>query len=233
MCVRIIHRYSCGHGSDTDYAPCRYIGGLCSDMKSRLVEHDEKCDDCDELEDDIGLLKSIPGSTFACQKFLTAKIRCDGKSPACGPCQRSNRASDCSLLDRWTKNTHGNVVAAPETVLQRHDQQAAETQVRGSHPVRHCFLGPPKTGVRMSSSFSSIHPQHRRFQFIIIVPLVTRQREKTTVRDITTLAQLSILKHFCIAQNTPMPLLALLTRSSGRNRNARPTSTNTLPSFTP
>lgn len=52
MCTRIIHQYSCGHRSDTDYAPCassRTLGRLCSasEMKSRIVKHDEKCDNCD------------------------------------------------------------------------------------------------------------------------------------------------------------------------------------------
>jgi hypothetical protein len=51
MCTRIIHQFSCGHRIDDDYAPCassRTIGRRCpsSDMKIKVVKHDEKCDYC-------------------------------------------------------------------------------------------------------------------------------------------------------------------------------------------
>jgi hypothetical protein len=51
MCTRIIHQFSCGHRIDDDYAPCassRTIGRRCpsSEMKIKVVKHDEKCDDC-------------------------------------------------------------------------------------------------------------------------------------------------------------------------------------------
>lgn len=56
----------------------------------------------------------------ACARCRSAKIKCDGKLPACSACERAGKARDCSSAnDEFARGKERSYVAALETVVQK------------------------------------------------------------------------------------------------------------------
>lgn len=67
----------------------------------------------------------------ACQRCRTAKIKCDGKLPACTACEKSNRASECSSTnDQFARGKERSYVATLEARVERLEKQMAAARAR-------------------------------------------------------------------------------------------------------
>ena len=77
------------------------------------------------------LLVSRPVS--ACSKCRSAKIKCDGRLPACSACVKSNRAEECSSAnDQFAKGKERSYVASLESSVERLEKQLAHAKGRKS-----------------------------------------------------------------------------------------------------
>lgn len=67
----------------------------------------------------------------ACQRCRNAKIKCDGKLPACTACEKSNRASECSSTnDQFARGKERSYVATLEARVERLEKKMAEARAR-------------------------------------------------------------------------------------------------------
>lgn len=67
----------------------------------------------------------------ACARCRGAKIKCDGKLPACSACERAGKASECSSAnDDFAKGKERSYVAALETTIQRLQKRLSEARSR-------------------------------------------------------------------------------------------------------
>ena len=67
----------------------------------------------------------------ACQRCRGAKIKCDGKLPACTACERTGRSEECSNAnDQFAKGKERSYVASLETRVERLERQIAQAQGR-------------------------------------------------------------------------------------------------------
>ncbi|KAF2083907.1 hypothetical protein K490DRAFT_13125, partial [Saccharata proteae CBS 121410] len=69
----------------------------------------------------------------ACSRCRSAKIKCDGKLPACTACERSNRASECSSTnDQFARGKERSYVATLEAKVEKLERRLAEVKARRS-----------------------------------------------------------------------------------------------------
>jgi hypothetical protein len=67
----------------------------------------------------------------ACQRCRAAKIKCDGKLPACTACEKSNRASECSSTnDQFARGKERSYVATLESKVERLEKKISEARAR-------------------------------------------------------------------------------------------------------
>ncbi|KAF2645181.1 hypothetical protein P280DRAFT_373675, partial [Massarina eburnea CBS 473.64] len=67
----------------------------------------------------------------ACQRCRAAKIKCDGKLPACTACEKSNRASECSSTnDQFARGKERSYVATLESKVEKLERKIAEARAR-------------------------------------------------------------------------------------------------------
>ena len=67
----------------------------------------------------------------ACQRCRGAKIRCDGKLPACTACERAGRRKECSSAsDLFAKGKERSYVASLETRVEKLEKQLAQAKAR-------------------------------------------------------------------------------------------------------
>ena len=67
----------------------------------------------------------------ACQRCRTAKIRCDGKLPACTACERSGRAQQCSSTNsQFAPGKERSYVATLEASVERLEKRILEARRR-------------------------------------------------------------------------------------------------------
>lgn len=65
----------------------------------------------------------------ACSKCRSAKIRCDGKLPACSACERSGNAKNCSgATDEFAKGKERSYVASLEGYCERLEKRLREVK---------------------------------------------------------------------------------------------------------
>lgn len=65
----------------------------------------------------------------ACARCRSAKIKCDGKLPACSACERAGKAKECSSAnDDFAKGKERSYVAALETTIQRLQKKIKSAQ---------------------------------------------------------------------------------------------------------
>ena len=67
----------------------------------------------------------------ACQRCRGAKVRCDGKLPACTACERAGRRAECSSAsDVFAKGKERSYVASLETRVERLEKQLVQAKAR-------------------------------------------------------------------------------------------------------
>jgi hypothetical protein len=82
----------------------------------------------------------------ACSRCRGAKIKCDGKLPACTACEKSGKAGSCSgANDEFAKGKERSYVAALEAAAERLQRKIAQASAVSS---------PPPTNVKSPSDFS-------------------------------------------------------------------------------
>jgi len=67
----------------------------------------------------------------ACSRCRAAKVKCDGKLPACTACEKSNRASECSSTnDQFARGKERSYVATLESRVERLEKKIQEARAR-------------------------------------------------------------------------------------------------------
>ncbi len=67
----------------------------------------------------------------ACSRCRGAKVKCDGRLPACSACERLGRANDCSSAnDQFAKGKERSYVAALESRVERLEKILAQNRSR-------------------------------------------------------------------------------------------------------
>ncbi len=67
----------------------------------------------------------------ACQRCRTAKVKCDGKLPACTACERAGRSADCSSAnDQYARGKERSYVSSLETRIERLEKQIVQEKAR-------------------------------------------------------------------------------------------------------
>ena len=67
----------------------------------------------------------------ACSRCRGAKVKCDGKLPACGACKRLGRANECSSAnDLSAKGKERSYVAALESQVEKLEKRLAQQEQR-------------------------------------------------------------------------------------------------------
>ena len=65
----------------------------------------------------------------ACQRCRGAKVKCDGKLPACTACERVGRGAECSSAsDLFAKGKERSYVASLETRVEKLEKQLAQAK---------------------------------------------------------------------------------------------------------
>ncbi|KAF2755282.1 hypothetical protein EJ05DRAFT_533005 [Pseudovirgaria hyperparasitica] len=67
----------------------------------------------------------------ACSRCRAAKVKCDGKLPACTACEKSNKAAECSSTnDQFARGKERSYVATLETRVEKLERRIAEARAR-------------------------------------------------------------------------------------------------------
>lgn len=67
----------------------------------------------------------------ACQRCRAAKVKCDGKLPACTACERTGRKAECSSAsDLFAKGKERSYVASLETRVEKLEKQLVQAKAR-------------------------------------------------------------------------------------------------------
>lgn len=99
---------------------------------------------------DNPLLK-VSRPVAACSRCRRAKIKCDGKLPACSACERSAKASTCSSAsDEFAKGKERSYVASLEGYCERLEKEIAQLRRRQK------ASSPDGTGATLESSITAI-----------------------------------------------------------------------------
>lgn len=99
---------------------------------------------------DRPLLK-VSRPVAACSRCRTAKIKCDGKLPACSACERVGKASTCSgASDEFARGKERSYVASLEGYCERLEKKIADLRRLKSS------LSVDERGVAHQSSITSI-----------------------------------------------------------------------------
>lgn len=72
----------------------------------------------------------------ACSRCRSAKIKCDGKLPACTACERNGRIRECSSAnDQFAKGKERSYVASLESRVERLEKQIELAKARRSSVI--------------------------------------------------------------------------------------------------
>lgn len=67
----------------------------------------------------------------ACQRCRNAKVKCDGKLPACTACERAGRSEECSSAnDQFARGKERSYVASLENRVDKLERQIAQAKAR-------------------------------------------------------------------------------------------------------
>ncbi|KAK8231681.1 fungal-specific transcription factor domain-containing protein [Phyllosticta capitalensis] len=84
---------------------------------------------------EIPLLR-VSRPVAACSRCRSAKVKCDGKLPACTACEKSGRANECSSTnDQFARGKERSYVATLEARIERLEKKLAETKQRRQSSV--------------------------------------------------------------------------------------------------
>lgn len=110
---------------------------------------------------DRPLLK-VSRPVAACSRCRTAKIKCDGKLPACSACERAGKTDTCSSSDEFPRGKERSYVGSLEAYCERLERRAAELRQRkemltgGEGGVIH------ESSITSTSSTGSVTHAHRQ-----------------------------------------------------------------------
>ena len=72
----------------------------------------------------------------ACSRCRTAKVKCDGKLPACTACEKANKAAECaSTNDQFARGKERSYVATLESRVEKLERRLAESRARRKSSV--------------------------------------------------------------------------------------------------
>ncbi|KAF2143635.1 uncharacterized protein K452DRAFT_357287 [Aplosporella prunicola CBS 121167] len=96
-------------------------------MRTDLVPSSE---DCHLMVLETPLLR-VSRPVAACSRCRSAKVKCDGKLPACTACERANRAAECSSTnDQFARGKERSYVATLEARVEKLEKRLAEIKAR-------------------------------------------------------------------------------------------------------
>jgi hypothetical protein len=103
----------------------------------------------------------------ACQRCRTAKIKCDGKLPACTACEKSGRAKQCSRTNsQFAPGKERSYVATLESKVERLQKRIDEARQRSKSSLSMLDIASPATPLSQSSTFDALdRPRDRRRRF--------------------------------------------------------------------
>lgn len=86
---------------------------------------------------DLGLFKPpllrVSRPVSACSKCRSAKIKCDGKLPACTACERNGRRAECSSAnDQFAKGKERSYVASLESRVEKLEKRLSQLKGHSS-----------------------------------------------------------------------------------------------------
>ncbi|KAI1405231.1 fungal-specific transcription factor domain-containing protein [Hypoxylon fuscum] len=80
----------------------------------------------------------------ACSRCRAAKVKCDGKLPACTACEKAGRESECSAAnDQFARGKERSYVAALELRIEKLDKRLAYARSRKASVTQHESEVPP------------------------------------------------------------------------------------------
>jgi len=81
-------------------------------------------------------LLKVSRPSAACSRCRSAKIKCDGKLPACSACEKNGKALECaSANDEFAKGKERSYVATLETRVEKLEKILKELQLRNISPA--------------------------------------------------------------------------------------------------
>jgi hypothetical protein len=102
----------------------------------------------------------------ACQRCRTAKIRCDGRLPACSACERSGRAKQCSSANsQFAPGKERSYVATLEAKVEKLEKKIAEAKKRRSSSIVMMDAALSPMSSRRVSLDSAGKPKDRKARF--------------------------------------------------------------------
>ncbi|KAJ5478011.1 hypothetical protein N7530_003520 [Penicillium desertorum] len=111
---------------------------------------------------DNPLLK-VSRPVAACSRCRTAKIKCDGKLPACSACERVGKATTCSgASDEFAKGKERSYVASLEGYCEKLEKKISQMRARSTSLSAEGDGIPREMSITSVSSESALGPAHRR-----------------------------------------------------------------------
>ncbi|OQE43008.1 hypothetical protein PENCOP_c003G07041 [Penicillium coprophilum] len=111
---------------------------------------------------DNPLLK-VSRPVAACSRCRTAKIKCDGKLPACSACERVSKASTCSgASDEFAKGKERSYVASLEGYCEKLEKKISQLRARSTSLSAEGDGIPREMSITSVSCESALGPTHRR-----------------------------------------------------------------------
>lgn len=81
-------------------------------------------------------LLKVSRPVAACSRCRAAKVKCDGKLPACSACERAGKASSCpGATDEFAKGKERSYVASLEGQCERLEKEIAEAKRRRQNSI--------------------------------------------------------------------------------------------------
>ncbi|KAF2829019.1 hypothetical protein CC86DRAFT_287216 [Ophiobolus disseminans] len=114
----------------------------------------------------------------ACSRCRAAKVKCDGKLPACTACEKSNRASECSSTnDQFARGKERSYVATLEARVERLEKKITEQRARRKSSVLMVDMSENSTPRRTSVDTVKAKPISQR---------AARRKEAVEIDDLVS-----------------------------------------------
>lgn len=111
---------------------------------------------------DNPLLK-VSRPVAACSRCRTAKIKCDGKLPACSACEKAGKASSCSgASDEFAKGKERSYVASLEGYCERLEKEIINLRRRKQQASANGAGIPQESSITAISSTDAVADSHNR-----------------------------------------------------------------------
>jgi len=135
-------------------------------------------------------LLKVSRPVAACSRCRSAKIKCDGKLPACSACEKNGKAVECaSANDTFARGKERSYVSTLETRIEKLERRLREAQARRSSTLSiGTEQGPGRQSRRDSSAITAAHAaaQNNNSNNSVILQKKARQREKRDIDDLVS-----------------------------------------------